>query len=169
MPKSSFVRHRLHGWISAGDEILRTTDGGADWSAVHAADAAHQEELAGIFLLNSRQGWVSGSQYESSDFYGTIAQTANGGDTWSHVEVTAFDDVHFWAIAFLDARHGWVTGVQARCLHRRWRKHLGGPITRRRRGHEDDRHGLPRSPPRLGGRSARHNRSVHVTPRMTWP
>ncbi len=126
MPESAGTDHelsdvqfvdRLHGWINAGDEILRTTDGGAHWSVVHTTDATHQEELAGVFFLSSRQGWVSGSEYEPSDFYGTIAQTTDGGNSWAHVEVTAFDDVHFWAIAFLDARHGWVTGVQGEIFY----------------------------------------------------
>ncbi|MDQ6744778.1 MAG: YCF48-related protein [Actinomycetota bacterium] len=103
----------LHGWIQAGDsEVLRTTDGGRSWTSVYRASSQKNEIVAGVFFLDARRGWESGSQDDGQSNHGVVSQTVDGGRTWKHYDAINFDDVRFGAIAFVDALHGWVAGYQ---------------------------------------------------------
>lgn len=69
------------GWAAgANATLLRTTDGGANWSSVNTgADPARGFHTVRFF--NSSTGWAGGA--------GTIARTANGGANWAKANLPA--------------------------------------------------------------------------------
>ncbi len=97
----------LHGWI-VGDGVFRTADGGVTWSRVYAPHKS--EAVVALSALDDQRAWESGSQDTPEHHYGAVSQTINGGRTWTHRVATAFDDVRFGTIAFVDNTHGWVFG-----------------------------------------------------------
>ena len=106
-----------NGWIQSDGEILRTTDGGAAWSRSLTATSHNDQILAGLARLSPTVGWVAGSQDDGDANHGVIAHTTNGGRSWMTHDITDFDDVRFGAIAFTDARHGWVGGYQGELFY----------------------------------------------------
>jgi photosystem II stability/assembly factor-like uncharacterized protein len=106
-----------HGWIQDDGEILRTTDGGGTWTRSYDAPAQHSQIVAGAAFLSPTLGWVAGSQDDGSANHGVISHTANGGQSWTTHDITNFDDVRFGAVAFTDARHGWVAGYQGELFY----------------------------------------------------
>ena len=108
---------RRHGWIQTDGEILRTADGGASWARSYTAPSRRSQTVAGETFLSPTLGWVSGSQDDGTANHGVVSQTTNGGQRWTTHDITAFDDVRFGAIAFTDARHGWVAGYQGELFY----------------------------------------------------
>lgn len=106
-----------HGWIQTDGVILRTADGGASWTRSYTASSQHSEIVADDTFLSPTLGWASGSQDDGSANHGVVSQTTNGGQSWTTHDITAFDDVRFGAIAFTDARHGWVAGYQGELFY----------------------------------------------------
>jgi photosystem II stability/assembly factor-like uncharacterized protein len=111
-----FVNPR-DGWIQTDGAILRTTNGGAGWTRVYAASSQRSEIVAGATFLSPTLGWASGSESDSSANHGLVSRTTDGGRTWTTHDITAFDDVRFGAIAFTDAKHGWVAGYQGELFY----------------------------------------------------
>jgi photosystem II stability/assembly factor-like uncharacterized protein len=108
---------RRHGWIQTDGGILRTADGGASWTRSYTASSRHSEIVADATFLSPTLGWASGSQDDGSANHGVVSQTTNGGQSWTTHDITTFDDVRFGAIAFTDARHGWVGGYQGELFY----------------------------------------------------
>ena len=108
---------RRHGWIQTPGEILRTADGGATWTRSYAASSRHGEIVANETFLSPTLGWTSGSRDDGSASHGVVSETTNGGRSWATHDITTFDDVRFDAIAFTDARHGWVAGYQGELFY----------------------------------------------------
>lgn len=84
--------------------ILRTTNGGNNWSIVFYEMIRH---MTNIFFINSSVGYASG--------YRTIMKTTNAGITWS----TVFQDPavgYLFAIHFTDVNTGYVVGNWGRIL-----------------------------------------------------
>jgi len=97
----SFV-DSLHGWVvanrigAAGNWILRTTDGGINWSAF-PVNLGRFDFLC--TFVDTLTGWVSGRDG------GVVARTTDGGLTWqviSYVYMSATD------IQFLTREIGWI-------------------------------------------------------------
>jgi photosystem II stability/assembly factor-like uncharacterized protein len=109
--------NRRDGWIQTDGEILRTTNGGVTWTSVYAASAQRSEIVAGQMFLSPTLGWASGSQTDSSANHGLVSRTTDGGRTWTTHDIKAFDDVRFGAIAFTDAKHGWVAGYEGELFY----------------------------------------------------
>ena len=64
----------LTGWVAGGNgAILKTTDGGNNWSLQTSGTT---KTLRSIFFLDANNGWACGDG-------GTIITTSNGGTTWS--------------------------------------------------------------------------------------
>jgi photosystem II stability/assembly factor-like uncharacterized protein len=109
--------NRHDGWIQDAGGILRTTNGGGTWTRVYTASSQRSELVAGQMFLSPTLGWASGSQTDSSANHGVVSQTTDGGRTWTTHDITSFDDVRFGAIAFTDAKHGWVAGYQGELFY----------------------------------------------------
>jgi photosystem II stability/assembly factor-like uncharacterized protein len=98
-----------HGWIVAGD-LLRTVDGGVHWTRIYSGSDVKNEPVASAVFLDARRGWESGSEEDGDSHFGVVSQTTDNGRTFDHRVFKDFDDERFGAIAFADARHGWVAG-----------------------------------------------------------
>lgn len=66
------------------------------------------ENLFGVTFVNGKAGWVSG-------YYGTILQTADGGDTWVRRPLPQNDLVR--RIQFIDDHRGWLVTHRGRILY----------------------------------------------------
>lgn len=98
----------LHGWAvggsSAGGQVyscvLRTTDGGANWTPLPFPDPT-SVVLNGVNFADESHGWVVGSG-------GRIYATTDGGDHW--VRQTSGTSRKLAKVCFIDAQQGWATG-----------------------------------------------------------
>jgi photosystem II stability/assembly factor-like uncharacterized protein len=92
-------------------EILRTSDGGENWT--DAGRRGRVSSLSSLFFLNldERRGWAAG--------YGDVLRTDDAGETWTPVTPAQVDGSYqspVRAIQFLDDRHGWIAGMNASLL-----------------------------------------------------
>ncbi|MDA8218521.1 MAG: YCF48-related protein [Dehalococcoidales bacterium] len=103
------------GWALAGNEILRTTNGGSLWSNVTppavrptAGPLAHTA-LAAKFL-DANRGWVAAAAETPGVV--TVFRTEDGGRTWSGAElpdnVIAGAPILGMYLQFADSNHGWL-------------------------------------------------------------
>lgn len=87
------------GW-AAGESgtILKTTDGGINWSA---QTSNVTNTIRSIFFIDANSGWACGDE-------GTIIATTNGGTTWS--PQTSPYNTQYNSIRFATTNTGWVVG-----------------------------------------------------------
>ncbi len=96
----SFV-NELTGWIvtSEPDYLLKTSNGGLDWSVVNTGSNTY---WCDIYFNDLNHGWVSG--------YSRIAYTTNGGNSWTVYNL--YDSlglqVYISEIYFINSSTGWV-------------------------------------------------------------
>ncbi len=102
----------LRGWVCGKDGvILKTTNGGVDWS--HQVTGVH-DDILGLFMLNERIGWAIGwvNFTDTNSYYGSrILKTTDGGTTWSQ-RLFQENDKYFHSITFFDSLNGWICGVR---------------------------------------------------------
>lgn len=85
--------------------ILKTTDGGANWTS-QTSGTVHN--LFGIHFLTETEGWATGIS-------GTILHTTDGGTNWS--AQTSNTGNLIYEIEFIDAMNGWAVGYSGSILH----------------------------------------------------
>ncbi len=107
--KASFI-DSAHGWV-AGDygTILKTTNGGKNWSVQNAGST---DDIKYIFMFNERIGWaISWQQYvDTSTYFGsTLLKTTNGGTTWSGTQFPEHGN-YFYTLIFFDSLNGLIGG-----------------------------------------------------------
>ncbi len=105
------------GWIISDGEVLRTSNGGRSWTHSLVSSSQSAQIFAGLDFISPSVGWVAGSQTDGSANHGVIFHTTDGGRRWKLHDITNFDDVRFGAVAFSDARHGWVAGYQGELFY----------------------------------------------------
>jgi photosystem II stability/assembly factor-like uncharacterized protein len=103
-----------HGWAVGDGVILATTDGGASWR--------QQGSVKGCFLRSvacgdARSAWAVGSSASNRD---VILATTDGGASWQ-VQYSGSDpnskgQIGYSDVAFADALHGWVVGLDGTIL-----------------------------------------------------
>lgn len=118
LQKVQFTDSR-HGWACAnGDSgtvpvILRTEDGGANWTAVEILWTSSQKAgvIRSLHFINALEGWACGA-YHHGDNISRVAHTTDGGKTWTvQEEFGGGTPVHiFSTIWFTDENHGYVAG-----------------------------------------------------------
>lgn len=59
--------------------------------------------ITGVTAVDANTAWVAG-------WYGFIARTTNGGQTWRKEAIVGAELVDFEDVLFLDPRRGWVGG-----------------------------------------------------------
>ncbi len=102
-----------NGWV-VGDtnKILKTTDGGVNWTAITNTGIPHAFNSKGLFFLNANIGWI-GSKIQYMPFSGDVGinlSTTNGGSTWTTSSFTGTENSdNAWSIFFVDANTGWFT------------------------------------------------------------
>lgn len=114
--KDCFFIDKNTGWISGDDgKIIKTTNGGNNWSIQNTGLANNIEE---IFFLNVSTGWALAWEInpDSTSFMGTIIlKTSNGGNNWIR---TMYPDTNYFlsSVFFLDEFTGFTGGVPAKIL-----------------------------------------------------
>lgn len=117
--------------------LLKTTDGGATWSAMPDLPMKSWAGDCDVRFVDSTHGWVSGG-------YNGVLRTVDGGKTWHKPTMQPKSDTG--SVCFIDARNGWACG-SAR----------GGPFVARTADGgdtwEDQTSGMPQESLRDGLRS----------------
>src|SRR5207253_1756136 len=74
----------LHGWVSAGATMLKTSDGGTTWTSPAIVGSFFNASPAAVEFLDDSNGWVAGfNNIGSGNTPGAIYHTINGGGTWT--------------------------------------------------------------------------------------
>jgi photosystem II stability/assembly factor-like uncharacterized protein len=96
------------GWAAAttagGEAILKTTDGGNNWSIVSSLGGGIS--LSSIDFVNANNGWISGNM--GSPYGGLLRKSTDGGVTW--FQQTNHNSNIIWSLCFLNENTGWATG-----------------------------------------------------------
>lgn len=95
----------------SGGRLLMTANGGASWRVEKTP--FNESPVLGIEILNASDAWVTTDS-------GTFLRTADGGSTWTKLEITASDErtrdilentrLSFRGIAFINGNRGWICG-----------------------------------------------------------
>lgn len=108
------------GWLTEGDSIWYSDDGGNTWIKQHRTEVKTigtavkfkvRTQFYDIFFINENVGWASGTD-------GVILKTSTGGLVWlkqeSGVELEQFGgvpiDISLDSIFFIDRYTGWIVG-----------------------------------------------------------
>ena len=99
-----------NGWV-VGDsgKIIKTTDGGSNWTPVTNTGIHPASKSKCLFFLNANTGWIGtndGIQNENPDRI--ILYTSDGGSSWTKQYLPIAGAV--FSIFFWDASNGWYTG-----------------------------------------------------------
>lgn len=110
----SFVDER-RGWAAGGKgALLSTADGGATWESRRPPT---EDALRDVFFHDAETGWLVCERSifkltEGGEPVSYLLKTADGGRTWSRVEVTCGADVELKLVGvrFAGRENGWVFG-----------------------------------------------------------
>lgn len=90
-----------NGWaVGAHGTILKTTDGGANWSVNYSRTNNY---IGGAYFLDDANGWAVGSR-------GMIMHTTDAGAHWEIKYVSNGADVWLHAVRFASQTVGWAVG-----------------------------------------------------------
>jgi photosystem II stability/assembly factor-like uncharacterized protein len=117
---SVFFTDSLKGWITAssssineypyGDLILKTIDGGDNWTIVDSNKWGVNNNVAQLFKVrfsDKSDGWIVGQ-------FGVIYRTTDAGNNW----ISQREDKHtFNSIYFVDENTGWAVGDSGTILN----------------------------------------------------
>ncbi len=117
------------GWaVGRNATLLKTTDGGLEWSKVESIEkliglpiesSSYNFGFSDIHFIDAQQGWLIGNFYgRARDNIGGIFKTSDGGATWKRIPVTfqtqytsgRFTPGQLHSVRFTDANTGSVTG-----------------------------------------------------------
>lgn len=99
---TAFFASDSTGWVVAHQSgaVLQTRDGGATWQVQTKLGPGFLES---IHFLDARTGWICGDK-------GRLYHTADGGATWEDRSLGK-EDLSLYAVRFLDARRGFLAGM----------------------------------------------------------
>ncbi len=91
--------------------ILKTTDGGRNWSVQHNVGGP-SIYLNSVSFFDRNNGLAVGL---NSSYHGIILKTSDGGSTWSSRAIQPGAE-EFEAVHFFDANNGWIAGWDKHCF-----------------------------------------------------
>jgi photosystem II stability/assembly factor-like uncharacterized protein len=83
--------------FAAGNSIIRTTNGGANWSSLFGGIG----ELFSVYFINTNTGWVTGGM-------GQIYKTTSSGNSWQTMGLPTSNI--YYSAYFLNDQTGWLAG-----------------------------------------------------------
>ena len=96
------------GRVGGPAAIIRSVDGGASWSVIDMS--AHAAMILDVKFLNENTGLVFASTARhSSEAYGLVLRTEDGGQTWTKVYTPDRLNELIWKASFPDAQTGYAT------------------------------------------------------------
>ena len=98
-----------NGWV-VGDEgkIVKTTDGGSNWTPITNTGITSESYSKCVFFLNATTGWIGTNiPNQQGDIQRVILHTTDGGSSWTMQNLQISDAV--FSIFFWDANNGWFT------------------------------------------------------------
>ncbi|MCX6134759.1 MAG: YCF48-related protein [Ignavibacteriales bacterium] len=87
--------------VVGGGQLLRTTNGGGQWSMQNFSSGLSISKLR---FISTSVGWGIGS---TAGKRGVILKTVDGGASWA-VQDSSFQNVYPQSVFFVDPQHGWV-------------------------------------------------------------
>jgi photosystem II stability/assembly factor-like uncharacterized protein len=84
------------GWCAGGDQILKTTNGGNNWSIQFITGA----NIQSMSFVNQNTGYLCGY---------AVHKTTNGGINWEQLNLTVYSG--YMSVFFLDSNIGFVGGA----------------------------------------------------------
>jgi hypothetical protein len=91
--------------------FIKSTDGGNTWSIVSLTAAGVMNGIMDVHFSDPTNGWVVGmdtNQFASPPYYGRIARTTDGGNTWTAVVTTSISNSYFWKMSWPSSNIGYV-------------------------------------------------------------
>ena len=92
---------------TAGGVILRTTDGGANWTTVHTTNTL--TDIVWKIQRLDAQRWFASIYSEPTNDDTRMLRSTDGGLSWEQILVSD-EYTYVEAIGFMDALHGWTGG-----------------------------------------------------------
>ena len=96
--KSVYFFNKHSGWAVGADGLVKTTDGGLNWSSVELNFGA-----TSVYFANKYTGWTSND--DDNGGVSGIYKSTDGGYTWTQKSTVRISD-----ISFIDELTGWAAG-----------------------------------------------------------
>ena len=104
---SVFFLNMNEGWITGGNMVYHTLNGGIKWSKQSDFEFL-KLNFNDIFFVNKDTGWLAGFEDTFNKKRGVIYKTINGGDNW--IEQKNIPAIEIKSIYFTDSNTGWAAG-----------------------------------------------------------
>lgn len=92
--------------VAEQNVILKTTDGGTNWSRVHPPSDSPGIGLSSISMISNNHIWISGSP-------GVVYHSADGGQNWTSIQSPVLEGTHLQGIHAVNDNIIYVAGAQA--------------------------------------------------------
>jgi len=95
--------------------FVKSTNGGTNWSVLNLTAAGVMNGIMDVHFITPSNGWVCGmdtNAYSSScatAYHGCLANTTNGGASWTPVLTTPLSCCYFWKMAWPTPQVGYVS------------------------------------------------------------
>jgi len=106
---SATTAYAVTNYLSGFPDVIKTTDGGATWTAL-SPDASLAYNLLAVTFATPSVGYITGNS-------GVVLKTTDAGATW--VRQTTPTTLAINSAAFADASTGWVVGASGLVLRTR--------------------------------------------------
>jgi len=83
--------------------VIISTNGGFNWNIVNLSAQGVMNGIMDIHFMDPTNGWVVGmstNSYYTPPYYGRIARTSDGGNTWTAAADTTVSNSYFWKMAW---------------------------------------------------------------------
>ena len=96
----------ITGWASTKESILRTVDGGENWTDVKPKNVSGQIN-GPMFCQDDQTAWIAYTQESSREII--VNRTTDGGQMWESAEInTTPQQAARVSVSFLDSKYGWL-------------------------------------------------------------